>query len=46
MWLEKALVSYTFNDADRIQYVCRTLSNRNFSSERLIDLLNELLELV
>lgn len=45
-WLEEALKQYTFNDADRLQELCKLLPNKENTSEKLIDILEELQELV
>jgi hypothetical protein len=47
-WLEEALKSFTFNDADRLQDICKELKNKEgeLSTDAKLDLLEELHELV
>ena len=45
-WLEEALKQYTFNDADRLQQICKELPDQTRTAEGLVNLLTELQELV
>lgn len=44
-WLEEALKSYTFNDTDRLQEICKTLGDKKHTPAEVIDLLEECQEL-
>jgi len=41
-WLEEALKQYTFNDADRLQQICKDLADKTHSVEKLVSMLTEL----
>ena len=41
-WLEDALKQYTFNDADRLQQICKDLADKSHSVEKLVSMLTEL----
>ena len=45
-WLEAAMKQYTFNDTDRLKEVCGELAAPALEKGKLLDLLDELLELV
>lgn len=45
-WLDDAIKSYTYYEADRMQQLCRSLSNKNQSDQDLIKLLKELHEII
>jgi hypothetical protein len=45
-WMEDALKQYTFNDADRLQQICKDLPDKTRTDDDFINLLTELQELV